>query len=275
MEVENVNVKKLFPERKLSKKGLVEFINRKGFYIVLILCVAIIGATAVFLTMNNPASPSTDLNTKIISDSTDSIVANTETANSSAIKQADAIDKMIAANTTTDKSQGDVKKEPVKKPDEGNKEIANPKKPTSTTKAKVINEKFIKPVFGDISFDYSQDKLVYSKTLDEWRTHSGVDLGVDRGTPVKVVADGIVIDVKNDPRFGITVIIDHQNGIKTVYANLASDEMVTPNQKVKQGEVIGSVGNTALFEQVEQTHLHFEVLKDNLPVNPANYLPKK
>ncbi|MGI6777393.1 MAG: peptidoglycan DD-metalloendopeptidase family protein [Acetivibrionales bacterium] len=131
------------------------------------------------------------------------------------------------------------------------------------------------PVIGDVSFDYAMDRLVYSKTLEDWRTHSGIDLAADRGTNVKAAADGFISEVKNDPRFGITVIIDHQNGLKTVYANLASDEVVVPNQKVKEGDVIGAIGNTALFESAEQPHLHFEVLMDNRPVDPKEYLPLK
>lgn len=90
---------------------------------------------------------------------------------------------------------------------------------------------------------------------------------------VKAVADGVISEIKNDPRYGVVVIIDHKNGIKTVYSNLASDDMVTSNQKVKQGDVIGIVGNTALFESAEQPHLHFEVLMDNEPVDPLAYLP--
>jgi len=50
-----------------------------------------------------------------------------------------------------------------------------------------------------VTFEYAMDRLVYSKTLDEWRAHSGVDLRADRGTPVKVVADGVVTEVKTIP----------------------------------------------------------------------------
>jgi len=66
---------------------------------------------------------------------------------------------------------------------------------------------FVMPVYGEVTFEYAMDRLVYSKTLDEWRAHSGVDLRADRGTPVKVVADGVVTEVKNDPRFGVTVLL--------------------------------------------------------------------
>jgi murein DD-endopeptidase MepM/ murein hydrolase activator NlpD len=72
----------------------------------------------------------------------------------------------------------------------------------------------------------------------------------------------------------VTVVIDHKNGLKSVYSNLATDDMVTSNQKIKQGEIIGSIGNTAVFESAEQSHLHFQVLKDNVIVDPTAYLPK-
>ena len=57
MEVEIVNDKKLFPEKKFTKRSLMEFLDKKGFYIVLILCIAVVGVTAVFLTMQNRALP--------------------------------------------------------------------------------------------------------------------------------------------------------------------------------------------------------------------------
>jgi murein DD-endopeptidase MepM/ murein hydrolase activator NlpD len=129
-------------------------------------------------------------------------------------------------------------------------------------------------VFGEITLEYAKDKLVYSKTLEEWRTHPGLDIGADLGEPVKAVADGVVADIKKDPRFGITIVLDHQNGLKTVYANLASDETVAVNQIIKQGEIIGSVGDTAAFESSEQSHLHFEVLLNGVQVDPADYLPE-
>jgi len=135
-----------------------------------------------------------------------------------------------------------------------------------------VDENFALPVFGSISLDFAMDKLLYSKTLDEWRTHSGIDIEAPVGTPVKAVADGVVSAIKEDPRYGILVILDHGNGLKTIYANLADGNMVVPNQKVKKGDVIGSIGNTAVFEIAEPTHLHFEVLKDGKLQDPKEYL---
>ncbi|NLM73150.1 MAG: M23 family metallopeptidase [Clostridiaceae bacterium] len=116
------------------------------------------------------------------------------------------------------------------------------------------------------------DKLVFSPTFNEWRTHSGVDISAPRGEVVRSVGDGVVLEIKNDPRFGFTVVIDHGNGYKSLYANLASDKTLQVGQNVKQGDPIGSVGATAIFESAEPTHLHFELYKENKLVDPADYI---
>ena len=280
MEVKFVNIKKLFPKKKLSKKALLEFLDKKGFYIVLILCIAIVGVTALFLTTRNTGSSENDAQKLILEEPSSDVAMNQQskldkkTAQSSISTPLTSDDKKVGAGTKTGEKNnvGDNGKSPSKASD--NKQQSSTSQITSTSTKTVSLGKFIMPVLGSVSFEYAEDKLVYSKTLEDWRTHSGEDLAVDQGTSVKAVADGIIFEVKNDPRFGITVIIDHQNGLKTVYANLASDEPVTPNQIVKKGQVIGSVGNTASFESAEKSHLHFEVLKNNEPVDPSIYLPK-
>jgi murein DD-endopeptidase MepM/ murein hydrolase activator NlpD len=86
--------------------------------------------------------------------------------------------------------------------------------------------------------------------------------------------DGIVTEVKNDPRFGYTVIVSHGNDLKTLYAAMVKSETVVPNQKIKTGEVLGIIGNTAPFEALETAHLHFEVIKNGVNVDPKKYIPQ-
>lgn len=275
-------MKKLFPENKVSRKSLMEFLDKKGFFIVLIICIAIVGATAVFVTTisNSPSTSDYDPE-KIIPEevSADSSHENDNksSAQSSITSSSPSESTKLAVNNQTDAVKAASQNSENKTTTQSSNQTSSaPAKTAGVKSATVVKtQELAVPVLGSVSFEYSQDKLVFSKTLDEWTTHSGVDIAAERGTAVKAAADGVVSEIKNDPRLGITIIIDHQNGIKTVYANLASDEMVTPNQKVKQGDVIGSVGNTSAFESAEQPHLHFEVLKNNIPVNPAEYLPKK
>lgn len=137
---------------------------------------------------------------------------------------------------------------------------------------KVPDPTFKMPVAGEIMKEFANHKLVYSSTLDVWTAHNGVDIKADKTTVVKAAADGTVAAIKNDPRYGLTVIIEHTNGYKTVYANLLSTEFVVVGEKVTQGQSIGTVGNTAIFEIAEESHLHFELLKDNEQQDPELYL---
>ena len=128
------------------------------------------------------------------------------------------------------------------------------------------------PVEGDILRDYAMEELVYSETLDEWTAHQGLDIKADRTTVVKAAEAGTVVAIKNDPRYGLTVIIEHEDGYKTVYSNLLTTEFVVEDEKVEKGQSIGTVGNSAAFEIADEPHLHFEMLKDGEYIDPKLYL---
>lgn len=128
------------------------------------------------------------------------------------------------------------------------------------------------PVEGEVIKEYAKDKLVYSDTLKEWITHAGIDIKADKTTIVKASEEGTVKSIKNDPRYGLTVVIEHNNGFSTVYSNLLTAEFVTAGESVKKGQTIGTVGNTATFEISDESHLHFEILKDNVQIDPNMYI---
>lgn len=154
-----------------------------------------------------------------------------------------------------------------------NKVKENTAKETNAQKAEENKEViFERPVSGDIMKEFAQENLVFSETLNEWITHNGIDLRAEKTEVVKAAADGTVKTIKNDPRYGLTITIEHDNGFKTVYANLLTSEFVVEGEKVQKGQTIGTVGNTAIFESSDDTHLHFEILKDNVNVDPATYL---
>lgn len=132
--------------------------------------------------------------------------------------------------------------------------------------------KFTKPVEGEISKQYAKDNLVYSATLEEWTTHLGIDIKADKTSVVKASADGKIKSIKNDPRYGLSIIIEHQNGYETLYSNLLTSEFVEVGEEVKQGQSIGTVGNTATFEILDEPHLHFEITKDGEVLDPNEFI---
>lgn len=131
---------------------------------------------------------------------------------------------------------------------------------------------FVKPTEGEIICEYAKDNLIYSETLKEWVTHTAIDIKADKTSVIKSAADGVIKSIVNDPRYGLTVVISHDEGYETVYSNLLTAEFVVEGEEVKQGQTIGTAGNTASFESSMPCHLHFELLKDGEYLDPTIYL---
>lgn len=129
---------------------------------------------------------------------------------------------------------------------------------------------YILPIKGEILNPYSGDKVVKSKTLDDWVMHTGMDISAEEGTPVKAMSGGTVQEVANDELWGTTVTIAHADGIVSFYANLKPAVSVQVGQTVKLGDVIGNVGNTADIERAEESHLHFGVKQNDEWIDPAS-----
>ena len=127
---------------------------------------------------------------------------------------------------------------------------------------------FIRPIEGETEKIFSMDSLIYSETLQEWVTHRGIDIKAEKGVEVKAIADGTIKSIKTDPRYGISIIIKHSKGFESVYACLLNEAQgLKEGDTIKQGQIIGNVGNSGIFESAEGMHLHFEMTKDGDYVN--------
>lgn len=134
---------------------------------------------------------------------------------------------------------------------------------------------FVRPVKDDSAFvtnEYAMDHLIYSVTLDQYMVHCGVDIEAPADTQVVSMAAGTVTAVYIDDRYGNSVEITQDDGFIAVYSNLSDAGMVEVGDTVTAGQTIGGIGSTALFESLEPAHLHLELLKDGVYVNPMDYL---
>jgi len=201
--------------------------------------------------------------------------------NSIKTKQTENIEEInkIAVNTSAkeakreeEKRQEEVKQKVEEKKKETNTPAQEAEVETTNVEEKVENPTFEMPVKGEIMKEYAKDNLVYSDTLKEWTTHNGIDIKAEKTTVVNTSAEGKVKAIKNDPRYGITVIVEHANGFQTVYANLLSTEFVVEGEELEKGQAIGTIGNTATFEIADDAHLHFEILKDGEYLDPELYI---
>lgn len=274
--------------RENRRKNMTEGLDtKKMLYIIgTILALAVIAFVITFIIYGNALSESSKelgkLDTSISDTYLNDTVEETSTSYGKTVNEVEKENNENAENKNQTNSQTETNTEKVAintsnvTKDNNNKTNTTKTEITKTEESnkeeKVPDPKFKMPVEGEIIKEFANNKLVYSSTLDVWAAHNGIDIKADKTTVVKAAAEGTVESIKNDPRYGLTVIIEHVNGYKTVYANLLSTEFVVAGEKVKQGQSIGTVGNTATFEISDEPHLHFELLKDNEQQDPELYL---
>jgi len=126
----------------------------------------------------------------------------------------------------------------------------------------------IKPFDGDYPVTSPFGMREDPKNPGSREFHTGVDFGVPSGTPIKAVADGVVVLAGEYGGYGKAVVIRHANGLSTIYGHL-SEIKVEEGKEVKQGDVIGLSGNTG---RSTGPHLHFEIRENGQPVDPSLYI---
>ena len=235
--------------------------------IVLVVAVA---STLTYVAYNNRMARNTKMqttNTQILS-SADNEMLNMITNETDSKSVSSPVGKSVNEMENTEKIAINTSNYENKTKEE--KPVENKQEETKQEEVKDLS--FVKPADGEIVKDYSKDNLVYSSTLEEWTTHLGIDIAMQKTDVVKAVADGKVKSIKNDPGYGLTVVIEHQNGFESIYSSLLTAEFITVGEEIKQGSTIATVGNTATFEIADTTHLHFEMKKDGQNVDPNIYM---
>lgn len=129
---------------------------------------------------------------------------------------------------------------------------------------------FSKPLNGEITKIYSDDKVIYSKTLEMWKTHDGIDVAAELDTPVYAIERGTIEKVYEDAFYGTTIVINHGQGYKSSYSNLGITTEVKQGDSIKKGKKIGVVGNTAIGEIKDLPHLHFMLYENNQIIDPSS-----
>ena len=130
----------------------------------------------------------------------------------------------------------------------------------------------VEPVMGSVVAAFSVDELAYDPTFRDWRVHCAVDIAAEEGTAVLCARAGTVAAVTEDVMLGTTVVIDHEGGYQTTYANLMENPSVSAGEAVTAGAVIGAVGTSAAAESAQPPHLHFAVTHDGDVVDPQVFL---
>jgi murein DD-endopeptidase MepM/ murein hydrolase activator NlpD len=146
-------------------------------------------------------------------------------------------------------------------------EESQPDKPTST---QII---FALPVANStVTKSYTSSTVDYNQTLGVYTGHMGIDFSAEAGSNVVAVWDGKIESITTSYLKGTTIVIDHGNGLKSIYNSLDSLETLAEGQSVNKGEVIGYVSDNNRQEYKDGPHLHFEVTLNGEWIDPDEYL---
>lgn len=218
---------------KNSSNKVITFFRRNGVYLILVLCILAIGLSTTLLILGDTNQDGT------LKEPDDQIV--------------DVVDP-----DTQNPDTGSPDEDVVTPPEENEVPVA-----TEVT--------FAMPVNTTSYTDYSET-MVFNPTLNRFSSHKAIDFYAEEGSSVLAVYDGVVESVDNSFLEGYTVVINHGNGLKSIYNSLADGDNVSVGQAVKKGDVIGEVSVSNRQEYKQGAHLHFEVEENGNLIDPAKYL---
>ncbi len=256
---------------QMRKHGLAqragEFLEGKGFYIVLFLCVAAIGISGYYLFHSMTFTPDTpDSGLTVPVDGSAKVVV---TPSIQPVKPAvDPTPTPPPPETTAPEETETL--EPVEAPALEPSAVTTMDEVAESKEAPAL---FVWPLNGATVTAFSPNALIRDETMGDWRVHEGVDLSCALGAEVMASAEGVVDSVEKDGMLGTVITIRHGGDISTVYANLSEEVEVMAGDEVIAGTVIGTVGSTAIAESGLDPHLHFAMYRNGEPLDPKDFMP--
>lgn len=242
-----------------------DFMAGKGFYIVLLLCVAALGVSGYYL------FDGISQKNQVVSGPAQITVTPTPAPVPSAEATLGAMPSPpVVASSRPRPTAPPATPTPAPAPTTVPTPAPLPSAPATAT-ASV----FTWPVNGELIREYAIETLAYDPTMGDWRSHDGIDIACSVGTQVKAPAGGTVIDLYTDDMMGMTVSILHADGVVSVCSNLAVVPTVEIGDTVRTGDIIGSVGESAIAESEQAPHLHLSMSKNGVSVDPLSYLPER
>lgn len=233
---------------------IMRFLDKQGFYIILVVCLLAIGGVAIWAGSNrqqmakNPEEDVTDVVMQQGDDPWPDVTMDVVTEVGPRTFDAAQATRTSTKSATKDQTTGQ--------------------------NAQAVMA-MLAPTSGELGLPFASNQLVYSKTLKQWTTHVGVDIACNEGDLVRASLAGTVDKVEKNALLGYTVTLSHANDTKTVYANLQDIGLPTQGSKVERGDTIGYAGNTAVGEIEEGTHLHFEVYQGGVAIDPSVFFAPK
>lgn len=127
------------------------------------------------------------------------------------------------------------------------------------------------PASGAVLINYSMDQTVYFSTLEQYKYNPAMIIAGEVGEPIGASAPGIVTNVEQNAQTGVTVTLDMGNGYSAIYGQL-KEVPVQIGDYLDTGETVGYLSEPTKYFSMEGPNLYFEILKDDIPVNPLDFM---
>lgn len=258
----------------------------KGFYTALLISLAMIGAACVYAyqattvtleqnleSLQSSMSSERQTTTTAVTTTTSAAATETTVQQEQAVAglQTDLPRETVAESEREPESEPEpeLESEPESEPAETEDDA---EADASSEAEETLDHVLVMPLEGEVLQPFSEGELVKSETTGTWQTHNGVDIAGETGTAVYAMDNGTVTDVTKDALWGITVTIDHGNGVISRYCGLSASLAVKEGDLVESGQSIGAVGTVPDLESKLASHLHVEVCKNGVYVNPMEWV---
>lgn len=236
--------------QRTNHGSVARFFEEKGFYIILLLCLAAIGISGyVLFFAPEQAQPldTVEYQPNITAEEITPVIGARED---------------IPVEPVT---------EPVTVPDSTESTTAASTQDAAATQAQVPTPAvFVRPAAGEIRKPFSGEVLVFHETMGDWRAHTGTDYVVNAGDRIYAMTDGTVDDVYNDALYGTCIVLSHADDLVTTYKGLSDSLKVNTGDTVRAGDIIGTVGVGNLAEADNGACLHIEATKQGQRIDPES-----
>ena len=218
----------------------INFLRKNATYFIFIVCLAVLSIVTIALVVS----------------STDKPVG----------------DGGIIEAPNQDEPSGDTNNDNVNNEDNTNNDKEENKDENQEQKPVVSVIVFDMPVNGTIIKDYVDNGVVYNQTLNLYSGHKAIDFASEEGAVVKAVFQGVIESIETSKLEGTTLILDHGNGLKSVYNSIEVNEDIEVGDSLSKGDSLGVISTNNRLEYKDGAHLHFEVLENGKKIDPYKYL---
>ena len=271
-----------------GKRFSEEKTRRNGFYLALAVCLVAVGIAAwsTYDAVNSYTEPQSSLSQQEGSSSTSSQVqagisleeedgegqGSSSSRSETSSKPSD--DPEAPQDSSAQETAGQVTQEtpePSPAPESQPEQEETQEQVPATAPLYEISQEMIWPIEGEESLNaYSAGAPVYSKTMKDWRIHTGLDVAAENESPVLACANGQVKETYTDSMLGNVILVEHGDYL-FYYCGVGENFLVNPGDVVTAGQQLGVV--TAVpYEAAEEPHLHLEVRRDGVALDPQAVL---